>query len=153
MIGYIKAYRTKAGAMLDPNMKMRVIVSALIKKDGRYLFMRQTKPGGAYPNNLHIPGGGLEPGEDPDEAVRREILEETNVTVNNLSRFDFDYDIVDYKGAPTQLIFLRYLCDWCDGIAQAGSDASHIVWLSQNELREDDHNPPSLRLLKKLGLV
>lgn len=134
-------------------MNLRVIVSALVKKDGCYLFLRQNKPGGAYPDTLHIPGGGLETGEDPDEAVKREILEETDLRVTNLTRFDFDHDIVIYKGQPTQFIFLRYLCDWEEGVAKAGSDACNIVWLSQEELKESDHNPPSLRLLKRLSLL
>lgn len=134
-------------------MIVRVIVSALVKRDERYLFIKQNKPGGAYPGTLHIPGGGLEVGEEPDEAVRREVREETGLEVKNLRRHDFDHDIVPYKGQTAQFIFLRYVCDWSSGEARAGSDAAEIVWLSPSELRSAPHNPPSQRLLHGLGLL
>ena len=44
--------------------------------DGRFLVFSQTKYA-ADGVTLAVPGGYLEPGEDPDAAVRRELLEET----------------------------------------------------------------------------
>jgi len=134
-------------------MDMRVIVSALIKRGDEYLFIRQNKPGGAYPGTLHIPGGGLEEGEDPDSAVRREVLEETGLQVTNLTRHDFDYDVVNYKGRPTQFVFLRYLCDWQSGVGAPGSDAAELVWLTKTGVKAAQHNPPSVRLLTGIGLL
>ena len=134
-------------------MKTRVIVCALISKDDKYLFIKQNKSGGAYPNTLHIPGGGIDEGEDVDLAVRREIFEETGVRVKNLVRYNFDADVVEYKGNPTHLIFLQYTCEWDFGDAVAGSDAAEIIWLSKNEIRASDHSPPSQRLLRGLGLL
>lgn len=134
-------------------LKVRVIVSALVRDADRYLFIRQNKEGGAYPGTLHIPGGGLEPGEDPDVAVRREIAEETGLAVRNLVRFDFDFDITEYKGKKIQFIFLRYTCERDNGVPKPGSDASELLWLSKDELTKSRHNQPSLRLLSKLGLL
>lgn len=131
----------------------RLIVSALIKKDDKYLFIKQKKEGGAYPGTLHIPGGGLERGERPDDGIQREILEETGVTVKALKAYDFDTDITTYKGEQTLLVFLRYLCDYAGGEAVARSDASEIFWLDRNEINAAKHNPPSQRLLRKLGLL
>lgn len=134
-------------------MKQRVIVSALIKKNEEYLFIQQNKEGGAYPNTLHIPGGGLEPGEDLYDAIRREIKEEVNISVKNLEIFDFDADVIDYKGSQTQLVFLRFLADYQDGEAKSGSDAEKIVWIRKDKIGNYSHNPPSIRLLTKLHLL
>ncbi len=131
----------------------RVIVSALIEKEGKYLFLRQNKPGGAYPGTLHLPGGGIEPKEHPDDAVRREILEETHITVKNLKPFDFDSDVTAYKGGTVPFIFLRYTCSYESGTPRAGSDAKELVWLSREDIKTAPHNPPSLRLLTRLGLL
>jgi 8-oxo-dGTP diphosphatase len=133
--------------------RMRVIVSALVRDQDRYLFLRQNKPGGAYPGTLHIPGGGLEAGESPDEAVRREIQEETGLTVRNLVRFDFDHDITDYKGGKIQFVFLRYTCERDGGEAQAGSDAAELLWLTKDQISNFAHNEPSVRLLTKMGIL
>ncbi len=39
-------------------MKKRIIVSALIKCNNKYLFIKQDKKGGAYQDCLHIVGVG-----------------------------------------------------------------------------------------------
>jgi 8-oxo-dGTP pyrophosphatase MutT (NUDIX family) len=135
-------------------MKQRVIVSALVKKGDHYLFIKHFPKDNAYPNTLHIPGGGLNPGEDPQHAIKREIQEETNIKVKNIAPFDFDFDVLgSYKGEPTQLIFLRFLADYLDGELKAGSDACEALWIHKEDIRNYPHNPPSLRLLSKLGLI
>lgn len=39
-------------------MEHRIVVSALIKFEDKYLFVKQDKTDGAYPGTLHLPGGG-----------------------------------------------------------------------------------------------
>lgn len=134
-------------------MKQYIIVCALIKHGDKYLFIRQNKAVGAYPNTLHIPGGKLEAGEDPMNAIEREIKEETNITVENILPFDFDSDITEYKGEQVQFIFLRFVADYKEGEPRPGSDASEILWIGKKDLCNYNHNAPSKRLLKKLGLI
>lgn len=134
-------------------MKTRVIVSALINRGDSYLFLKQNKPGGAYPDCLHIPGGGLEEGENPEEAVRREVREEVGLDLQDVRVFDFDWDVVDYKGERVQFVFLRFTAESVDGDAVAGSDAREVLWVPRELLGTQKHNEPSLRLLRRLGLL
>lgn len=46
------------------------------REDGRFILLRQYKHG-LRDVSLTTPGGGLSPGEDPMEAAKRELLEET----------------------------------------------------------------------------
>ena len=134
-------------------MKQRVIVAALVNDGDKYLFLKQNKTDGAYPDMLVIPGGGLELGENPDDAMRRELLEETNITVKNLKPFNFDTAIRDYKGDVYQLIFLQYTAEYGDGEPKAGSDAKELVWVDKKDLENQPINEAAMKLLKDVGVV
>jgi len=56
-----------------------IVISAILKKDGRFLLVKETKK--IAEGLWNIPGGRLDPQENPIEAVKREIREET--------RYDF----------------------------------------------------------------
>lgn len=134
-------------------MNRRVIVSALIKCKNKYLFIKQDKKGGAYQECLHIVGGGLEDNETLEEAIKREVMEEVHIELKEVKPFDFDSDILMYKGEMTQLIFLRYISEIEEFTGYADSDAKEMIWLSKEEILNYKHNDPSLRFLKKLGLI
>ena len=134
-------------------MNRRIIVSALIKCKDKYLFIKQNKEGGAYQDCLHIVGGGLEDNEALEEAIKREVMEEVHIELDEVTPFDFDSDITMYKGKMTQLIFLRYTAEIKNFTGYPDSDAKEIIWLSKEEILNCKHNEPSMRFLKKLGLI
>ena len=51
------------------------VVAAVIEKDGKFLICKRG-PGGNCPFLWEFPGGKIEPGETPFEAIIREIREE-----------------------------------------------------------------------------
>ena len=53
-------------------------VSAVIERDGQYLMVEEVASGAVV---LNQPGGHLETGESPEQAVVREVLEETGCDV------------------------------------------------------------------------
>ncbi|KFE36686.1 NUDIX domain-containing protein [Thioclava atlantica] len=72
---YISTLRSKIGndLLLIPS------VAALIHdRHGRLLLQRK-----AGPEGWRLPPGGIEPGETPNDALRREVLEETGAEVLN----------------------------------------------------------------------
>jgi 8-oxo-dGTP diphosphatase len=71
----------------------RAAVAIVTNPAGEVLLqLRDDIPGIAHPGRWGFPGGGLEPGEAPDTAVRREVLEETGVKVEKARRL---FDVVD----------------------------------------------------------
>ncbi|MDR1026745.1 MAG: NUDIX domain-containing protein [Lactobacillus sp.] len=135
-------------------MKQRVIVSCLVKKDDAYLFIKQGKQDGAFKGTYHIPGGGIDVGEDLEAAVRREVLEETGVEIDNLKTASFDSAIVDnYKNDTYQLIFLQFTADYVRGEPIAGDDAAEVVWLNREEITNSQQNVATMRFMNKLGLI
>lgn len=76
------------------------VVAAIINLDGQYLIARRKedkKNGGLW----EFPGGKIEPGESPEDALAREIKEELNVDIE-VGEF-FDADIHRYEQATIEL--------------------------------------------------
>src|SRR5271155_866423 len=73
----------------------RDIVSAiLVSKDSKvFQAKKNSKKGGVYIDCWHIPGGGIEEGEDLVEALNREVLEETNIDIS-----PYTIELFDDKG-------------------------------------------------------
>lgn len=61
----------------------RDIVGAFIfSSDGKVL-LGHNKKGGVYQDQLIVPGGGIEDGESKEDAVAREIFEETGIDISD----------------------------------------------------------------------
>jgi 8-oxo-dGTP diphosphatase len=83
-----------------------------------------------------LPGGAVEVGETLEEAVAREVLEETSVVVkpvefltifNSINRDDEDK-------IRTHFILFEYLCEYISGDVVAGDDAPDARWVSIDDL-------------------
>jgi nucleoside triphosphatase len=135
-------------------LKQRVIVAALVEKEGHYLFLRQGKTDGAYQGFLHIPGGGVNPGEDLEDAIRREVREEANIEISDVHPVNFDSENIPfYKGEPHQLVFLQFAAKYESGTPTPGSDATELLWLRPADFSSYPLNAPTLRLLRATGIL
>lgn len=72
------------------------VVAIIRLDDGRFLMqLRDDKPGIFYPDHWGLFGGAVEPGETPEEALRREIREELGFDLTEatyVTRMDFDFE-------------------------------------------------------------
>ena len=76
-----------------------------------------------------VPGGRVEPGEDDETAVRREVSEETalNVTVGRL------VGVVERPAPGGIYVIHDYLCTLGSGTPVAGDDAADLRWVDATE--------------------
>ena len=104
-------------------MKTIHVVAAIIRRQqGDTVKIFSTQRGyGEFKGGWEFPGGKIEPGETPEQALVREIQEELNVTVQ-VGRL---VDMVEYDYPAFHLSMHCFLCELAE-------DASHL------ELREHE---------------
>ena len=108
-------------------------VGGVVVRDGRALLVRRGKP--PLYGRWTVPGGTVELGETLEEAVVREMEEETGLRVEPLEvlavfdRIDRDGERVAYH-----YVIVDYLCRWRSGEARAASDALDVAWATPEDL-------------------
>lgn len=93
-------------------LQWRPATYAIIVKDGQILLTRQH-------GKLHLPGGGLEFGEMPEDAVAREAKEETGIGCANPQLVHCESVFFTYddgtQDVHVQSLLLFYVCDFVGG--------------------------------------
>ena len=81
------------------------VVAAILERDGQIL-IGQRMAEQSHPLKWEFPGGKVEPGETPEQALIRELDEELGIRVEafaEITRYQFTYSGED----PIELIFFR----------------------------------------------
>ena len=128
-------------------MKTIKVVAAVIKKQNK-VFVTQ-RGYGEFKDGWEFPGGKIEQGETPQEALKREIKEELDaeIEVGKL------IDIVEYD-YPT--FHLSMQCFWCeskqDKIELKEHEAAKWLNLNEKEMLRVEWLPADRGLIKKILL-
>jgi 8-oxo-dGTP diphosphatase len=132
--------------MTSLELKDIEVVAGLLFDQGRVLVC-QRKPQSSFALKWEFPGGKVEPGEEPESALRRELKEELGIEaglLNEISRHQHCYPkivkvnlrffrVVDYSGEVKNLVFQQ------------------IKWTPINELGGIDFLEADLPLVRKLA--
>lgn len=125
-------------------MKTINVVAAVIMKEGK-VFATQ-RGYGEFKDGWEFPGGKVEAGESPEEALRREIREELEVEVNVGDLID----TVEYDYPAFHLSMKCYACTIAGG-------SPHLLeheaarWLSADQLDSVAWLPADITLIPKIA--
>ena len=124
-------------------MKQIEVVAAIIRKDDK-IFATQ-RGYGDWKDWWEFPGGKMEAGETPEEALKREISEElsTEVSVDEfLCTVEYDYPA----------FHLTMHCYLCSLLTEALHLNEHEAakWLSMNNLDSVEWLPADLEVVKRI---
>ncbi len=116
-----------------PNRPL-VGVGAIIFRRNRILMAQRGKD--PLKGWWSLPGGALELGESLEDAVRREVLEETGLQVEPVKLFEvFERIMRDANGAPEyHYVLIDYVCRVTGGELFPGDDVAAVDWVRRQDL-------------------
>ena len=106
----------------------------LVITDGKILLIK--KFGGPYDGKLDLPGGTIEFGERPEDALKRELMEEVGIEVIDFQLFDADSVSFEWQYKEDVLLKVHHM-----GIFFKVLNYNNEI---KNEIKVDEVNDDSL---------
>jgi 8-oxo-dGTP diphosphatase len=115
----------------DPKPVVNVVACALLDADQRILIAK--RPVGKPMAGLwEFPGGKIEPGETPEQAVVRELREELGV--EPCERCLHPFAFVSHSYDSFHIVMPLFICRTWDGFPHP-KEGQEIAWVSKNKLK------------------
>lgn len=127
-------------------MVLLVVACALLDTDGRILMSRRPK-GKQHAGLWEFPGGKLEEGETPEQALKRELWEELGV--EPCERCFQAFTFVSHEYEDFHLLMPLYLCRQWDGFVRP-KEGQEIKWVFPDRLLELDLVPADIPLAHEI---
>ena len=130
-------------------MKTIRVVAAVIKavnKNGKPMIFATQRGYGEFKGGWEFPGGKIEVGETPQEALKREIMEELDTEISVGELVDtIEYDYPEFH--------LSMDCFWCEIVKGELVLKEHEAarWLTREQLGEVEWLPADVTLIEKVG--
>lgn len=141
-------------------MRQRIIVCPLIENNGAYLLCKMAADRGVFPGQWALPGGGMEPGETMETALRREIREELGdaLQITQITPWTFrdDIRVKTYPGGKQEEIYMVYLifdCVSANRQVTFNEEFQEVAWVSPHQLGQLDLNEATCITLAQKGLL
>lgn len=135
-------------------------ICPLIQNDGCYLLCKMADNRGVFPGQWALSGGGVEPGERIEEALRREIREELGeqLILSDITPWTFRDDIrvktyADGRQEEIYMIYLIFDCVSANRDICINDEFQDYAWVKPEELALYDLNVATRHTLALKGLL
>ena len=141
-------------------MRQRTIVCPLIQNDGCYLLCKMADDRGVFPGQWALSGGGVEPGERIEEALRREVREELGeqLVLSDITPWTFSDDVrtktyADGSQEEIYMIYLIFDCVAANRDVKINEEFQAFAWVKAEDLGSYDLNIATRKTLTLKGLL
>jgi 8-oxo-dGTP diphosphatase len=132
----------------SPRPRFLVAVVSIIEKDETILLLRRSKHKDHAPGTWETGSGTMEHGETPQEAVLREVMEETGLQVEIMGlvgAFHF------YRGPlKEESVGLNFWCRYRSGMLRLSHEHDASAWVSFADVPKYDLYPDLLKTVKNV---
>ena len=108
----------------------RLSAAVYAERDGQILLLKRA--GGELSGAWYLPGGAVDEGETPEEAARRELLEEAGLTPSGPLIL---IGLTPMHVYGTNSIQVTYACECADGEVAISHEHSGWRWMAASEFR------------------
>lgn len=146
-------------------IKREIVSAVLVSSDEKVLFgKKDPKRGGVYADCWHLPGGGVEENETHEDALRREILEEVGVNIQDAPIHFIDNDDHGTSEKILPETDEKVLCEMTFNVyrvdlpklardipVRLNDDLVEYRWIPKNELPSVKLTPPGVTFFTRIG--
>ncbi|WP_435929094.1 8-oxo-dGTP diphosphatase MutT [Dryocola sp. BD613] len=126
-------------------MKQLQIAVGIVRNAQGEIFITRRAADAHMANKLEFPGGKIEAGETPEQALVRELQEETGITATRYTRFEK----LAYQFPDRHITLWFFLVEGWEG-EPWGKEGQPGAWVAQHELAAEDFPPANEPVIKKL---
>ena len=128
-------------------MKITLVVACALIDDDKRILLAQRPQGKQLAGLWEFPGGKLDPGERPEQALIRELHEELGITVQEPCLAPLTFASHSY--ADFHLLMPLYVCRRWEGFVTA-REGQNLAWVRANKLRSYEMPPADIPLIPHL---
>lgn len=120
-------------------MNQRIAVRAIIRKDEKTLLLRRANGRPTILGKYELPGGKIEYGEQPEDALARHISAGITLTMQTAQLFDV-LTYIDHDDRDLQYVFILYLVSLGGGEAKVdlGQAYDHYIWKKMSDIHQEE---------------
>jgi len=125
-------------------------IYGVLREGKKILLTRSTHRGAVFAN---FPGGGIEIGEAPGEALRREFAEETGLVIKPVRTLFASQQAHLSTTSPIQIVSVYWLVERVSGtlrLAGNGDDVLEVFWRDLSELPLEGMFPADVEVCNEL---